>query len=64
MKRWIPALVLVIGLWFFAQSFAASEETAVGALQAKIGQILENQEKILAQLDKIERELYIIKVRS
>ncbi len=63
MRKWFLA-----GLACLAVVSALLQNSVFGdapdAVQARLGQILKNQEKILVSLEEIKKELQIVKIRA
>ena len=61
MKRWAILVLLVVAFIFSYKALFADGDSAVSQ---KLNQVIQNQEKILRELDEIKSQLEVIKVRA
>ncbi|GEM_PF-3162102 len=65
MKRWAIFVLLTVAFIFSYKALFADGASAVKEdVSQKLNQVIQNQEKILRELDEIKAELQVIKVRS
>ena len=60
----ITAVAAVLGAVLASSPVFSKEDPAISGLDAQIRKVLENQDKILAELEEIKKELQIVKVRA
>ncbi len=65
MKRWAMFILLVVAFIFsYKALFADGASSVKEDASQKLNQVIQNQEKILRELDEIKAELEVIKVRA
>ena len=57
-------LLLMLSASFTFADTAASKNTDGGQLIKKLDEILSGQKQVLARLDEVKQELYVIKIRA
>ena len=58
-------MVVILLCVIAVQPLASSEEKSdISALETQVKQVLDNQEKILASLEEIKKELQVVKIRA
>lgn len=61
----VPLIATIfVAVFLISSNLYAETSTSTAEISKKLEQILENQKKILLQLEEIKKEVYVVKIRA